>query len=45
MVISMWPANMLANNRMASVNGRRMMFDRNSIGISSKCIATGMPGM
>ena len=42
---SMCPANMLAKSRTAMVNGRRMMFDRNSIGISRMCMAHGIPGM
>ena len=38
---SMCPASMLAKSRTARLNGRRMMFDRNSISPTSGRIATG----
>ena len=39
----MWPANMLANRRRASVTGRTMMLEKNSSGISSGRIGPLMP--
>ena len=42
---SMCPANMLANRRAASVNGRTMKVEKNSIGISSGRMNQGAGGI
>ena len=41
----MWPANMLANRRRASVTGRTMNVEKNSIGTSSGRMNHGAGGI
>ena len=43
-ISSRWPANMLANSRSASVNGRTRMFDKNSSGMRIASMGLGTPG-